>query len=373
MILRFKGVSAISEFKRKQLLDRLKNIQPNINNVSAEYIHFVSTDNELTQKSQETLAELLTYDEPYIHGRIGEIFLVSPRPGTISPWSSKATSIATDSGLKINRIERTVAYYIDASKTLDRKLLAEELHDRMTETILPDIASAGLLFEEHSPAELSIVDILSGGRKELEKVNQSMGLALSNEEIDYLYDSYKKLSRNPTDLELMMFGVVNSEHCRHKIFNADWIIDGVKQPKSLFKMIKNTYEKNPNDVVTAYSDNSAIIKGHAEDMLELNPLTNTYEKINEQTHLVAKVETHNHPTAIAPFPGGGNRFRRRNTGRKRNWPRITRKNGADRFQCFQFTYSRVCPAMGKRQSWQAGHYIFTARHHIKSPSRRGVV
>lgn len=303
MILRFKGVSAISEFKRKQLLDRLKNVQPDIKGVSAEYVHFVSTDNQLTGEDQKTLEELLTYDEPYTYPRTGEIFLVSPRPGTISPWSSKATAIAADSGLKINRIERTLAYYIEANEKLERKILSKELHDRMTETIFPDIASAELLFETHSPAELSVIDILSGGRETLEKVNRSMGLALSEEEIDYLYASYKKLNRNPTDLELMMFGVVNSEHCRHKIFNADWIIDGKKQPKSLFKMIKNTYEKNPKGVVSAYSDNSAIIKGHKQDMLELSPETHKYEKINEQTHLVAKVETHNHPTAIAPFPG----------------------------------------------------------------------
>ncbi|HEX5456564.1 MAG TPA: phosphoribosylformylglycinamidine synthase [Candidatus Saccharimonadales bacterium] len=303
MILSFNGVSAASDFRLDSLLAELKKTQPDINKISAEFVHFVETDRKLSASKKKVLQNLLTYDTPYTGTRRGELFLVVPRPGTISPWSSKATSIAHNSAVSINRIERGTAYYIQAGSKLDRAKISEYLHDRMTESVLENFESAGLLFAEDTPRPLVTIDILKNGKEALSKADKKMGLALSSEEIDYLYKSYLDIKRNPTDLELMMFGVVNSEHCRHKIFNADWIVDGKKQPKSLFKMIKNTYENYSGGIISAYSDNSAILNGFREEQLAINPKTGSYENSPEQTHLVIKVETHNHPTAIAPYPG----------------------------------------------------------------------
>jgi phosphoribosylformylglycinamidine synthase len=303
MILRFKGVSAASDFRLRSLLNELKKIQPSVEKISAEYIHFAEADKELPSSKKQVLEDLLSYDTPYKGDRRGELFMAVPRPGTISPWSSKATSIAHNSGIDINRVERGIAYYVQAGSKLDRTKISAQLHDRMTESVLDSLDSAKLLFSENTPRPLLIIDVIKEGKKALEKVDKEMGLALSAEEIDYLYRSYTDIKRNPTDLELMMFGVVNSEHCRHKIFNADWIIDGKKQPKSLFKMIKNTYENYSDGIISAYSDNSAILNGFTEEQLGINPQTGVYEKSPEQTHLVVKVETHNHPTAIAPHPG----------------------------------------------------------------------
>lgn len=303
MILSFKGVSAASDFRLESLISELKNLQPGIKKISAEYVHFAQTDKELSAAKKQVLENLLTYDTPYEGDRKGELFLVVPRPGTISPWSSKATSIARNCDAGISRIERATAYYIESGSKLDRIKIAGHLHDRMTETVLNSLDSAKILFSEDAPRPLIIIDIINGGKTALEKADKEMGLALSDEEIDYLYKSYSDINRNPTDLELMMFGVVNSEHCRHKIFNADWFIDGKKQPKSLFKMIKNTYENYSDGIISAYSDNSAILNGFKEQQLAINPQTGSYENTPEQTHLVIKVETHNHPTAIAPHPG----------------------------------------------------------------------
>jgi phosphoribosylformylglycinamidine synthase len=303
MILNFNGVSAISDFRSGKLLQQLKGIQPSITQVSAEYIHFVKTSKKINEKQKEILRNLLTYDIPYMKERSGKLLLTVPRPGTISPWSSKATAIADNSNLPVDRIERGVAYYIKSGEKLNKVAIADLLHDRMTESVLEDAEAAGILFESHEPKKLATINILDKGIDELRKANIDMGLALSEDEIGYLYGSYKKIDRNPTDLELMMFGVVNSEHCRHKIFNADWFIDGRKQPKSLFKMIKNTYEKHPEGIISAYSDNSAILHGSKEKQLSAQPETGIYEEKTEQSHMVIKVETHNHPTAIAPFPG----------------------------------------------------------------------
>ncbi|HEX5796836.1 MAG TPA: phosphoribosylformylglycinamidine synthase [Candidatus Saccharimonadales bacterium] len=303
MLLNFKGIAADSDFRLGNLLAELRKFQPSIRSVSSEYIHFADTDKELDDGQKKALKKLLDYGSPYTGNREGEFFLVVPRPGTISPWSSKATSIAHASGLRVNRIERGTAYYIKSDDKLADKQLASLLHDRMTETVFDDLKKASSLFENHKPKPLTVIDVLKEGKSALKTADKQLGLALSDEEIDYLYDAYLGIKRNPTDLELMMFGVVNSEHCRHKIFNADWFIDGKKQPKSLFKMIKNTYEKNPGGVISAYSDNSAVLNGHKEKQLLTDPKTGIYKQKPEQSHLVIKVETHNHPTAIAPFPG----------------------------------------------------------------------
>jgi phosphoribosylformylglycinamidine synthase len=300
----FKGVDALSDFNKQKLLKQLQRIDPEIKNISGEYVHFVSTHDKLSTKDTDTLKNLLTYGTAYDEYRKGELFLVVPRSGTISPWSSKATDIARNCGLdSVQRIERGTAYYIEGDAPLGNKNVAALLHDRMTEVVFDNLKAAETLFLETTPKRLSTVNMHAGGARTLKDANVSLGLALADDEIDYLVDAYKQLDRNPTDAELMMFAQVNSEHCRHKIFNADWVIDGKKQPKSLFKMIKNTYEQGGQNVLSAYSDNAAVLKGPETERFFPNPGNGTYKTDTEQAHIVIKVETHNHPTAIAPFPG----------------------------------------------------------------------
>lgn len=296
-----KGVDALSEFKQAQLLSQLQSIDETITSVQAEFVHFVDS-NKLSEQQTKDLQKLLTYDQPFVSEHQGRLYLVVPRRGTTSPWSSKATDIARNSGVPVRRIERGVAYYIQSKKLLGKQALAL-LHDRMTEQVLDTIDAAKDLFKRANPRPVVEINILSGGRAALDEANQLLGLALADDEIGYLYDSYTQLRRNPTDAELVMFGQVNSEHCRHKIFNADWYIDAAKQKKSLFKMIKNTYEKGHAGVLSAYSDNAAILAGYPTKRFFPNPTTGEYEYHEEPSHLVTKVETHNHPTAIAPFPG----------------------------------------------------------------------
>lgn len=298
----YQGVAALSPFRQKKLLKQLQQLDPNITNVTAEYVHFVNAKKPLTKQASDTLAQLLTYGEPFAGSTTGEQLVVVPRPGTISPWSSKATDIAKNSGLDIvERIERGTVYYVDSKRPVVDEV-AGLLHDRMTEAVLGSLEAADTLFTVAEPAPLVTVPIMKNGKAALEQANTEMGLALAQDEIDYLYDSYKALKRDPTDVELMMFGAVNSEHCRHKIFNAEWYVDGRKQPKSLFKMIKNTYEKNSDDVLSAYSDNAAVLRGAQAARFAVGD-DKTYSYNDEPANLVIKVETHNHPTAIAPHPG----------------------------------------------------------------------
>jgi phosphoribosylformylglycinamidine synthase len=301
----YKGIAALSDFRRSKLLRQLQKNDKNIIALDAEYIHFVDIKAKLSVKEQALLNKLLIYGQPFSGGSENELFLVIPRIGTISPWSSKATDIAKNSGLaKVKRIERGVAYYIKSKKSkLDRTMVTFLLHDRMTESVLKNIKDASKLFADSEPKHLLSFDILKSGRAALIAANEDIGLALADDEIDYLHRAYKKLSRNPTDVELMMFAQVNSEHCRHKIFNADWIVNGKKQPKSLFKMIKNTYEKNNEGILSAYSDNAAVLKGKAGGRFFAEASTGEYSYHSELVHSVIKAETHNHPTAIAPFPG----------------------------------------------------------------------
>lgn len=297
-------INALSDFRVKRLLAELKKLDVHITGLSAEYVHMAATSKPLTAPDRRRLEELLLYGKPFSNQRKGELFLVVPRPGTKSSWSSKATDIAHNCGLNnIRRIERGIAYYIAAKKPLHRATIGAILHDRMTETVLGALKEAETLFQETPPRPCLIIDVLNGGKSALINANASLGLAMSDDEIVYLYDAYQQLKRNPTDAELMMFAQVNSEHCRHKIFNADWIIDGEKQSKSLFKMIRNTYEKGGGDVLSAYSDNAAVLKGPRGNRFFADPDSDTYRYREEPIHLVTKVETHNHPTAIAPNPG----------------------------------------------------------------------
>ncbi|HRF43745.1 MAG TPA: phosphoribosylformylglycinamidine synthase [Candidatus Competibacteraceae bacterium] len=321
-MLRFRGNPALSPFRLEKLLTALRQRVPAITGVHAEFVHFV--DGTLTIPDREVLDRLLQYGPNQVTSRqlalVGKtafnehrnpndapLFLVIPRPGTISPWSSKATDIAHNCGLRrVHRIERGVAYFVESERPLsDSELVALKplLHDRMTEVVLEASDDPGTLFAQAKPAPLATVNLLNGGRDALMTANRALGLALSDDEIDYLLESFIRLERNPADVELMMFAQANSEHCRHKIFNADWIIGGQRQAHSLFAMIRHTYECHPTDVLSAYHDNAAVMTGFPAGRFFPDPADGQYRYHPEDIHILMKVETHNHPTAIAPFPG----------------------------------------------------------------------
>ncbi|MGW8227325.1 MAG: phosphoribosylformylglycinamidine synthase [Gammaproteobacteria bacterium] len=307
-MLQLRGGAALSDFRLTKLLAALQEAAPAITAVRACYYHFVETDTSLSEKQHAILDQLLAYAEPLApHAAAQQGLLVVPRPGTISPWSSKATDIAHNCGLTtVCRIERGILYSFESKQVLSQaELLAlySALHDRMTEVVFSSLDEAEALFIHHSPTEMTCVDVLGGGREALQRANRELGLALAEDEIDYLVDNFQLLRRNPTDVELMMFAQANSEHCRHKIFNADWIIDGESQTRSLFSMIRNTHQTNPGRVLSAYSDNSAVIEGFSAGRFFPLPGSGEYTRHEEPVHILMKVETHNHPTAIAPFPG----------------------------------------------------------------------
>ncbi|MBK4116837.1 phosphoribosylformylglycinamidine synthase [Pluralibacter gergoviae] len=302
-----RGSPALSAFRITKLLARFQAANLPVSNIYAEYMHFAELSAPLSDEEQSRLASLLTYG-PHLssHTPAGKLLLVTPRPGTISPWSSKATDIAHNCGLQqVVRLERGVAYYVEASTlSADQwQRVAAELHDRMMESVFGSLQEAENLFAHHQPAPVASVDMLGQGRSALEEANRRLGLALAEDEIDYLLDAFTTLNRNPNDIELYMFAQANSEHCRHKIFNADWVIDGEQQPKSLFKMIKNTFEKTPDHVLSAYKDNAAVMEGSDVGRFFADRDGDRYGYHQEPTHILMKVETHNHPTAISPWPG----------------------------------------------------------------------
>jgi phosphoribosylformylglycinamidine synthase len=277
--------------------------------VYAEYMHFVELEQGLDGAEQAVLERLLRYG-PSLPGHepSGSLVLVVPRPGTISPWSSKATDIAHNCGLtKIRRVERGTAYYLTATdRAIDGALprgAVALLHDRMTQVALLELAEAERLFSHAEPRPLARVSLLENGRSALELANRELGLALSEDELEYLLESFTALGRNPTDVELMMFAQANSEHCRHKIFNADWVLDHEAQARSLFAMIRNTTERSPGQVLSAYKDNAAVMAGWEGRRFVPSARDGLYEEHDEDVHILMKVETHNHPTAIAPDPG----------------------------------------------------------------------
>ena len=270
-ITTFEGGNALSDFRIAQLLPRLAVISPQIVGISARFVHLVATVSPLAEAPHKTLAALLTYGEPYTGPLAGPVIVVSPRLGTVSPWASKATDIAHNCGIELRRVERLTEYRLTLKSPLlgSAKLSAEHLgqvatvlHDRMTESAMPSRAEAAALFTALEPAPMAHVDVLGGGRNALVQANTAWGLALAEDEIDYLLKAFTGLQRNPTDVELMMFAQANSEHCRHKIFNAEFTIDGVAQDKSLFGMIRNTHQVSPQHTVVAYSDNASVMEGH---------------------------------------------------------------------------------------------------------------
>ena len=304
------GSPALSDFRLQKLLGSIRGAIPQVQGISSRYMHFADLAVELNAAEQQVLKSLLTYgprEEQGVHDETGQLILVLPRLGTISPWASKATDIAHVCGLRsIHRVERGIAYRLQAEAALSASRLqqiAALLHDRMTESVMYELEAAAQLFHHDTPRPLASVEVLQGGRTALVDANQKMGLALSEDEIDYLVDNFTRLKRNPTDVELMMFAQANSEHCRHKIFNADWIINGEKQPKSLFAMIRNTHQKNSRGVLSAYKDNAAVMEGWSGQRWFPSPDTQEYAAHAEPIDILIKVETHNHPTAISPFAG----------------------------------------------------------------------
>ncbi|GIU12705.1 phosphoribosylformylglycinamidine synthase [Shewanella sp. MBTL60-007] len=301
-----RGAPALSAFRVQKLMQACESAALPVRQIYAEFIHLADLNESLDEKESQQLEKILTYG-PAIeaHTPEGHLHFVTPRPGTISPWSSKATDIAHNCGLnKVKRLERGIAYYVvsDELSGEQTKALSALLHDRMVEVILPSFDDAGVLFARTEPAKFNSVDVLGKGRVALEQANTQLGLALAEDEIDYLVENFTRLGRNPHDVELMMFAQANSEHCRHKIFNADWTIDGEVQPKSLFKMIKNTFEKTPDNVLSAYKDNAAVMTGSTAGRF-FPKQDGVYGYHTEPMHILMKVETHNHPTAISPYPG----------------------------------------------------------------------
>ena len=308
-MLQIPGAPALSAFRIAKLLGRLGALEPTVTALAARFMHFAELAQPLSAPEREVLAQLLTYGprpEAPAEAGAGECVLVVPRSGTISPWSSKATDIARVCGLAgVRRIERGIEYRVRATRPLGSERLARlapVLIDRMTEMALLDGAQAARLFEHSPPRPLARVS-LTGGRAALESADRALGLALSRDEIDYLLESFALLARDPSDVELMMFAQANSEHCRHKIFNARWIIDGQARAESLFAMIRYTHERNPAGVLSAYRDNAAVIAGTTGARYFPDPHGGVYRASTEPIDILMKVETHNHPTAISPFPG----------------------------------------------------------------------
>jgi phosphoribosylformylglycinamidine synthase len=308
-----RGSAALSQFRIEKIQSQLSQNVENITHIYAEFRHFIWADAALSDAQHSTLKQILTYG-PTLQAEDpqGELLLVIPRIGTISPWASRATDIVKHCGLEaVQRVERGIAYFVQTKNgekltQNERKQLLPLIHDRMTEMVFASLDDAAKLYHTDAPKPLSTVDILQGGKQALVKANSDMGLALSPDEVDYLFDNFTKIQRNPTDVELMMFAQANSEHCRHKIFNADWVIDGAQQEISLFGMIRNTHKLNPGSTVVAYSDNSSIVEGQhsGEKTKRFYPRENgAYSFIEEEMHYLMKVETHNHPTAISPFAG----------------------------------------------------------------------
>lgn len=312
MVFELNGARALSDFRAARVLAALQRVSSNIEAVSGRFVHFVHASRELTKAEEERLASLLTYGDAAEDVRADLAFMVVPRLGTISPWASKATDIVKNCGIEgVLRVERGTVYSLALKAPLTEEEAAQAagvLHDRMTESVVARDFPAENLFVELEGRPMATVALVEEGRSALERANVEMGLALSPDEIDYLTDAFTKIGRNPTDVELMMFAQANSEHCRHKIFNARWTVDGEEREETLFGMIRRTHKMAPQGTITAYADNAAIFEGAEVTRLYPRPgsgneFGRVFERKDEMTHTVFKVETHNHPTAISPFPG----------------------------------------------------------------------
>ncbi len=303
-----RGPSALSQFKKEKILGQVQHVLPLCSDISAHYCHFIDHDKALNHGQAAILEKLLDYGSHRKEKEVeGSLLLSVPRLGTISPWSTKATDIMHHCGLEaINRVERGIAWLLPVSAELIKceiDNLADILYDPMTESVLYDFKDAAHLFVVGEPEPLKSIDVIDDGISALSRANQDFGFALNEEEQRYLYEQFSQLGRNPSDVELMMFAQVNSEHCRHKIFNADWCIDGENKPKSLFGMIRTTHQKNPKGTLISYNDNAAVLDGAVASRWLPTHADNRYRYHHEKVLITAKVETHNHPTAISPHPG----------------------------------------------------------------------
>ncbi|MFP5467517.1 MAG: phosphoribosylformylglycinamidine synthase [Gammaproteobacteria bacterium] len=364
----FDGGNAVSDFKVQQLLPRLQAVSDKITALSARYVHLASFDATPDAATVERLGRLLTYGEPASDALMAAVqagapaLYVLPRLGTVSPWASKATDIAHNCGLTLHRVERLVEFRIGLKSGLlgkaglsddQLRAVADLLHDRMTESVTTERHQAEALFTELHPAPMEHVDVLGGGRAALEKANTDWGLALADDEIDYLVNAFNGLKRNPTDVELMMFAQANSEHCRHKIFNAQFTIDGVAQDQSLFGMIRHTHQTSPQHTIVAYSDNASIMEGHhlerfvARAGSEASP---AYAAEAATHHILMKVETHNHPTAISPFPGAST-----GAGGEIRDEGATGRGSRPKAGLTGFTVSRLWGGMSDQPGGKPGH------------------
>ena len=306
-MLLLRGGPAATPFKLQRQLQSVQQLAPKLKSLQSNWIYFVEHSGVLESDQIGILRSLLNVNQAYARNyQLNDEIIVSPRVGTISPWSSKATDIVVHCGLgATGRVERGIIYELPGWSFLsdqDKQAVAAELHDRMTQSVLQDVAQIELLFAYHEPAEVRRLNSMETLPHDIEQLNAELGLALSDDEIDYLVENYTELDRCPTDVELMMFAQANSEHCRHKIFNARWTIDGQKEVSTLFGMIKTTYQNAPDNVLSAYKDNAAVMAGHVGERFYPDADT-SYRYSNEDIHILMKVETHNHPTAISPFPG----------------------------------------------------------------------
>ncbi len=307
-MLYLEGESAFTSFRLNKLLNTLQSVVSSVRSIEARYVFFVNLTDELDDGARQKLCELLGDARTTVLSTVQNenSFWVVPRLGTLSPWSSKATDILHTCGLTaVARVERGIFYTVQGEHAVqwDRSVVSGVFYDPLIESVLFEADKLAGLFDEGLPRPVVEIDVLGHGLAALEAVNESLGLALSSQEIDYLVQAYQALGRNPTDMELMMFGQVNSEHCRHKIFNASWWIDGKEKNESLFDMIRYTYHQNPHQALVAYDDNAAVLKGHRAARFYVQPHNQQYAFKEEDVGIVLKVETHNHPTAISPFPG----------------------------------------------------------------------
>ncbi|KPN74865.1 phosphoribosylformylglycinamidine synthase [Neisseria sp. 74A18] len=364
VVLPLRGVTALSDFRVEKLLQKAVAAGLPKAELSSEFWYFVSSQSALNLETATKLQALLEAESvektPEAENSL-HLFLITPRIGTISPWASKATDIAHNCGLgEIERIERGMAVWVKGELNAGQKQQwAALLHDRMTESVLPDFQTASQLFAHPEAQTFATVDVLGKGKDALIQANSELGLALSPDEIDYLLENYQALQRNPSDVELMMFAQANSEHCRHKIFNADFILNGEKQPKSLFGMIRDTHNAHPEGTVVAYKDNASIIEGaKIERFYPRADEQQGYRFSEEETHILMKVETHNHPTAIAPFAGAAT-----GAGGEIRDEGATGRGARPKAGLTGFTVSNL-NIPGFKQPWEGG---YGKPDHISSP------
>ena len=367
------GGNALSPFQRQRLLDTINAGGLSISDVSARYVYVMSWEQQASDTDMQRMELLLQHWEPARMLSPAVRLWVGPRLGTVSPWASKATDIAHHAGLNVHRVERLTeyAFAVSNSKQIPQPDLQEQLkvwvHDRMTEAVFDELHHASALFDTQPGAPMERFDVLGLGRHALEQANSELGLALADDEIEYLVQAFVQLQRNPTDVELMMFAQANSEHCRHKIFNADFTIDGVPQASSLFGMIRNTHRLHPEHTVVAYSDNAAIMEGVQVQRFSAagSAQPKAYSQQSALEHVLMKVETHNHPTAISPYPGAAT-----GAGGEIRDEGATGRGSAPRAGLTGFTVSRLHfpqdESLGKRDSYPA-HMALPLQIMIEGP------